>query len=115
MTRIKTKAINKVSSISRPAGKAPAQEEEDDDDMGMDPYIDTLRCTSCDECININDKMFAYNGEKQAYIKDPKAGKFKQLVMAAEVCPAEIIHPGNPLNPKEKDLDRLIKRAEPFN
>jgi pyruvate-ferredoxin/flavodoxin oxidoreductase len=95
--------------------EVPAQEEDDDDDMGMDPYVDTLRCTSCDECININDKLFAYNGEKQAYIKDAKKGTFKQLVMAAEVCPAEIIHPGNPLNPKEKDLDKLIKRAEPFN
>ncbi|MBW2713827.1 MAG: ferredoxin [Deltaproteobacteria bacterium] len=93
----------------------PAAEEDDDDDMGMDPYIDTLRCTSCDECLNINDKMFVYNDEKQAYIKDAKAGKFRQLVMAAEVCPAEIIHPGSPLNPKEKDLEKLIKRAEPFN
>ncbi len=103
-------------SVEVVAPGAPAQEEDDDDDdMGMDPYIDTLRCTSCDECTNINDKVFAYNGEKQAYIKDAKKGTFKQMVMAAEACPAEIIHPGNPLNPKEKDLDRLIKRAEPFN
>jgi len=37
------------------------------------------------------------------------------MVMAAEACPAECIHPGDPLNPKEKGLDKLIKRAEPFN
>jgi pyruvate-ferredoxin/flavodoxin oxidoreductase len=35
--------------------------------------------------------------------------------MGAERCPVDIIHPGTPLNPKEKDLDKWIKRAEPFN
>jgi pyruvate-ferredoxin/flavodoxin oxidoreductase len=37
------------------------------------------------------------------------------MVTAAERCPVRIIHPGTPLNPKEKNLDKLIKRAEPFN
>jgi pyruvate-ferredoxin/flavodoxin oxidoreductase len=59
--------------------------------------------------------MFAYNDKKQAFIKDPKAGTFKQLVQGAEKCPVRIIHPGTPLNPREKDLDKWIKRAEPFN
>jgi pyruvate-ferredoxin/flavodoxin oxidoreductase len=59
--------------------------------------------------------MFAYNEDGLAYIKDPRAGTFKQLVMAAETCAPGIIHPGDPLNPDEKDLDKLIKRAEPFN
>jgi pyruvate-ferredoxin/flavodoxin oxidoreductase len=58
--------------------------------------------------------MFAYNAKKQAYIKDAKAGTFKDLVTAAERCPAQIIHPGTPLNPKEKDLEKWIKRAERF-
>ena len=53
--------------------------------------------------------------QMQAEIGDASAGTFKQLVMAAEACPAECIHPGDPLNPKEKGLDKLIKRAEPFN
>jgi len=88
---------------------------DDEEDMGNEPYIDTIRCTSCDECTGINNKMFAYNEEGLAYIKDPTAGTFKQLVMAAEACAPEIIHPGDPLNPDEKDLDKLIKRAEPFN
>ena len=83
--------------------------------MGNEPYIDTIRCTSCDECTSINNKMFAYNEDGLAYIKDPTAGTFKQLVMAAEACAPEIIHPGDPLNPDEKDLDKLIKRAERFN
>ena len=49
--------------------------------------------------------MFVYDENKQAYIKDPLAGTFAQIVQAAERCPAGIIHPGDPLNPKEKDLE----------
>ena len=63
----------------------------------------------------MNGKMFAYNDKKQAYIKDAKAGTFQQLVLAAEKCPVAIIHPGTPLNPKEKNVEKWIKRAEPFN
>jgi pyruvate-ferredoxin/flavodoxin oxidoreductase len=91
---------------------APAAAEEV---MGNEPYIDTIRCTSCDDCLKVNPKVFVYNADQQAEIGDARAGTFKQLVMAAEACPAECIHPGDPLNPKEKDLEKLIKRAEPFN
>ena len=95
---------------------APAAAVDDDDDfMGNEAYIDTLRCTSCDDCLKINPKVFIYNEDQQAFLGDAKAGTFKQIVMAAEACPAECIHPGDPLNPKEKGLDKLIKRAEPFN
>jgi pyruvate-ferredoxin/flavodoxin oxidoreductase len=95
---------------------APAVvEEEAEEGIALEPYIDTIRCTTCNECTNINKKLFAYNDAKQAYIKDPKAGTFKQIVQAAEKCPVKIIHPGTPLNPKEKDLEKWIKRAEPFN
>ena len=59
--------------------------------------------------------MFAYNEDGLAYIADPRAGTFRQLVEAAEACAPSIIHPGDPLNPDEKGLDKLIKRAEPFN
>jgi pyruvate-ferredoxin/flavodoxin oxidoreductase len=97
------------------ADVAASEDDEDEEDMGNEPYIDTIRCTSCDECTNLNDKMFAYNEDGLAYIKDPRAGTFKQLVMAAEACAPEIIHPGDPLNPDEKGLDKLIKRAEPYN
>ncbi len=77
-----------------------AAEDEEDDELVMEPYIETARCTTCDECININKKLFAYDENKQAY---------------AEKCTAEIIHPGTPLNKKEKDLDKWIERAKPFN
>ena len=102
------------AAAAAPIAQAP-QPEEDDDDLTMDPYIETARCTSCNECTNMNNKMFAYDENKQAYIKDAKAGTFQQLVKAAEACPAELIHPGTPLNPKEKDLDKWIARAERFN
>jgi pyruvate-ferredoxin/flavodoxin oxidoreductase len=97
------------------ATASAAGTDEDDDGLALEPYIDTAMCTSCNECTNINGQMFAYDGNKQAYIKDPRAGTFAQLVQAAEKCPAAIIHPGTPLNPKEKDLEKWVKRAEKFN
>ncbi len=77
-------------------------------------YIETPRCTSCNECIAINDKMFGYNRDKQAFIADVAAGTYRQLVEAAEGCQVSIIHPGKPRNPDEPGLEELIKRAEPF-
>jgi pyruvate-ferredoxin/flavodoxin oxidoreductase len=87
----------------------------DDDDLALEAYIETERCTTCNECTNLNGRMFAYNENKQAYIKDIKAGTFAQLVMAAEKCPAALIHPGTPVNPGEKDLAKWIERAKAFN
>jgi pyruvate-ferredoxin/flavodoxin oxidoreductase len=82
---------------------------------GLEPWIDSELCTSCDECTNLNPRMFAYNANKQAYIKDPHAGTFQELVKAAERCTARIIHPGTPLDPDESDLEKWIERAKPFN
>ena len=79
-----------------------------------DAWIETARCPSCNECQTINDKMFTYNENKQAYIRDIDAGTYRQLVEAAEVCQVAIIHPGKPRNPAEPGLDELVKRAEPF-
>ncbi|MEX0892538.1 MAG: 2-oxoacid:acceptor oxidoreductase family protein [Gemmatimonadota bacterium] len=104
-----------VEAGAAPAPAPAAVEEDEDGGLAMEPYIDTARCTTCNECTNLNGKMFAYNEDKQAYIKDPKAGTFAQLVQAAERCPAALIHPGTPLNPKEKDLEKWLKRAEPFS
>lgn len=92
-------------------------QEEGDEEEGLsfdEPYIETLRCTTCDECTTINPRLFAYNENKQAYIADATAGTFRELVLAAEKCPVKIIHPGKPLDPDEPHLDELIKRAEPF-
>ena len=58
--------------------------------------------------------MFAYDGNKQAYIKDLNAGTYAQLVEAAENCQVAIIHPGKPRNANEAGLEDLIKRAEVF-
>jgi pyruvate-ferredoxin/flavodoxin oxidoreductase len=105
-------AIAVPAIVSAPAPAAVATEE---DDLAMEPYVETARCTSCNECTNLNGRLFAYNADKQAYIKDPRGGTFAQLVQAAERCPAAIIHPGTPLNPREKDLEKWVKRAAPFN
>jgi len=103
-------------AAAAPAEAPAAAEAEDEDEvLSSEPWIETIRCTSCDECTTINNKMFAYNEDGLAYIKDPRAGTFRQLVEAAEKCAPSIIHPGEPLNPDEKGLDQLIKRAEPFN
>ena len=79
------------------------------------PRIDTEKCTACDECTNLNPKMFAYNENKKAYIKDPNAGPYSHLVKAAEKCTALVIHPGLPKDRSEKDIDKWIKRGEKFN
>ena len=86
-----------------------------DEPLAIEPSIDSALCTSCNECTNISKKLFAYNADKQAYVKDPRGGTFAQLVKAAELCPVSIIHPGTPLNPKEKDLEKWVARAARFN
>ncbi len=92
-----------------PAAEAPAAEPSSDE-----PYIETPRCTTCNECTLLNNRMFAYNENKQAYIKDPSAGTYRQLVEAAESCQVAIIHPGKPRDSHEPGLDELLKRAEAF-
>jgi len=79
------------------------------------PWIESEECTSCDECIKLNDKLFAYDKDKRAYIKDPKAGSYQDLVKAAEKCTAQVIHPGLPADMSEKDIEKWIKRGEKFN
>jgi ferredoxin len=94
----------------------PEPVEEPEEALSFDePWLDTDMCTTCDDCMAINKMMFVYNDNKQAIIKDPKAGTYADLVEAAEICPAKCIHPGKPLDPNEPGLDELIARAEPFN
>ena len=102
------------TSAAPAATAAPAAEPAADKPPSDEAWIETSRCPSCNECQTINDKMFAYNDNKQAYIKDIDAGTFRQLVEAAEVCQVAIIHPGKPRNPNEPGLEELIERAKPF-
>ena len=81
----------------------------------MAPWIDTDECTSCDECTNLNGAIFAYNESKKAYIKDPLAGPYKDLVKAAEKCTAQVIHPGLPKDMDEKNIEKWIARGSRFN
>ena len=77
-------------------------------------FIETARCSTCNECTTINNRMFRYNADKQAYIADITAGTYAQLVEAAESCQVAVIHPGKPRNPNEPGLEDLIRRAEAF-
>ena len=94
-----------------PAAAAPEAEATPPSD---EPYIETARCSTCNECTQINNRMFAYDENQQARIVDVNAGTYKQLVEAAENCRVAIIHPGKPKNPNEPGLEDLMKRAEAF-
>ncbi|MGA2895127.1 MAG: hypothetical protein ABSE22_19850, partial [Xanthobacteraceae bacterium] len=98
-----------IAAAVAPAAAAAAPERSPDE-----AYIETERCSTCNECTLLNDRMFAYNANKQAYIADIKAGSYAQLVEAAESCQLGIIHPGKPINKAESGLDDLIARAQPF-
>jgi hypothetical protein len=123
-SRLATEALAKQAStaIAAPAeipaapaaASAPSVAEAAPEKPSDDPYIETARCTSCNECTLINDKMFAYDANKQASIVNPDAGTYRQLVEAAENCQVSIIHPGKPRNANEPGLDELKARAEPF-
>jgi hypothetical protein len=103
-----------AEAVAVPAAPAPAAVEAEPERSSDDPYVETARCTTCNECTQINDKMFGYNENKQASIINPDAGTYRQLVEAAESCQVSIIHPGKPRKPNEPGLDELMKRAEPF-
>jgi hypothetical protein len=102
-------AASTAVAAEPPAAEEPAAPASDD------PWIETIRCTTYNECTQINDRMFAYNADKRAYVADPDAGTFRELVEAAESCQVAIIHPGKPRNPNEPGLEELLARAEPFN
>jgi len=98
-----------VAAAATPAAAEAAPERNPDE-----AWIETARCPSCNECQNINDRMFKYNDNKQAYIADINAGTYRQLIEAAEACQVSIIHPGKPRNPNEPGLAELLERAKPF-
>jgi len=107
-------SVAATAAAAAPAAPAAVAEPAEAERSSDDPYIETARCASCNECTQINDKMFAYDANKQASIVNPDAGTYRQLVEAAESCQVSIIHPGKPRNPNEPGLDELTKRAELF-
>jgi ferredoxin len=100
-----------AAEVAPPAAPEPEAAERPPSD---EAWIETARCPSCNECQQINPRMFAYNDNKQAYIKDIAAGTYRDLVEAAESCQVAIIHPGKPRDPNEPGLAELIERAKPF-
>jgi len=103
-----------LAAAPEPAPPSPAEEEEPELSFD-DPYIDSPLCTSCNECTNINSRLFHYNENKQAFIADPTAGSFAELVKAAGLCPARCIHPGKPRSDDNTATPELIARAAEFN
>jgi len=93
-------------AVAEPPAAAEPQEPEEEE-----AWVDTPLCTSCDECTRKLPQVFAYNGNKQAYVKNPRGARFKEIVATAELCTAKIIHPGTPWDPAEPDLQATLARA----
>ncbi len=113
-------AVQPPPAAKEEVAAAPEEEPEiapdEEEQLSFDePWIDTMLCTSCNDCLNINPILFIYNENKQAELGDVSAGTYAQLVEAAEICPANCIHPGKPTNPNEEGLEELILRAAPYN
>ncbi len=97
------------AAASAPAAGAP------DASGYLAPWIESEDCTSCDECIQLNPEIFAYDERKKAIIKNPAGGPYRDLVKAAERCTARVIPPGLPRARSEKDVEKWIARAEKYN
>jgi ferredoxin len=127
-------ALTALSTGAAPAAaptapvEAPPQPVEEEEEVAVEeeeaeeeavsfnePYITAALCTTCNECTNLNGRMFQYNQNKQATIADAGAGTFEELVKAAEKCPARCIHPGAPREGDATVTDDLLARAAKFN
>ncbi len=106
-----------VEAVVPAATSTPAVAVAADADVAQvaeDPWIDSVLCTSCNDCTNLNGQLFTYNANKQAVIGDVTAGTYAELVTAAEKCPARCIHPGLPANRGEPGVEELVRRAAKF-
>jgi ferredoxin len=102
------------AAVADQPSAAPGAEVVEPERNPDEPYIETIRCSTCNECTQVNPRMFAYDANKQAYIADLKAGTYAQMVEAAESCQLSIIHPGKPWDVSEPGLEELVARAQPF-
>ena len=97
-----------------PSAPAPSAAALPPAEEAVAPYIESYLCTSCNDCRKINPRLFAYDANQQAYIADPTAGTFAELVRAAEGCPAKCIHPGTPLPGDKTVTPDLLARAAKY-
>jgi pyruvate-ferredoxin/flavodoxin oxidoreductase len=105
-------AVTAAGPTPAPAAAAPAAARAGE---YVAPWIDSAQCTSCNECVRLNPKMFVYGADGKAYIKDATAGPYTDLVKAAERCTARVIHPGAPADRSFKDAARWIARGAAYN
>ncbi|MCF8257147.1 MAG: ferredoxin, partial [Flavobacteriales bacterium] len=91
----------------------PVQEEQAE--VSAEVWVETFRCTTCNDCIDQLPAVFKYNSDKQSFVHNPKGGTFGKIVALAEKCPAKCIHPGLPQNSDEPGLDELMKVAAALN
>lgn len=113
------KTVEKKISIPANLNGATIQEEKtveinEETIISSEPWVESFKCTTCNDCTDKLPNVFKYNSDKQAYIYDAGKATFRQLVEVAEKCPAKCIHTGDPLNKNESGLQELLKRAEPF-
>lgn len=105
-------AATLIPTVEQPTSAEPAASVAP---QTLAPWLDTEDCTSCGECLAINNRLFGYNKNNKAIILDPQGGPYRDLVKAAEKCTAKVIHPGLPADRSDKDIEKWIARAEPYN
>ena len=110
-----TAVAAEVEAMSDETATTVAVPQTDDHTPVEVAYIDSPLCTTCHDCINLNNRMFRYDDNKQAYLADRKAGTFAELVKAAEACPGRCIHPGIPPDDDASVTPALIERARKFD
>jgi ferredoxin len=112
---------NVIKSLENPATSAPSAVSDpevapdQEQEISSDAWVETFRCTSCNDCTEQLPAVFKYNADKQAYVHNPRGGTYAKLITVAEKCPAKCIHPGLPQQPDEPGMAELIKRAEALN
>jgi pyruvate-ferredoxin/flavodoxin oxidoreductase len=114
--RVASEVLVPAPATGEMENAATGEPEAGSDSAGYSaPWIDSEECTACDECIKINPSMFKYDDNQKAYIADPHAGPYSDLVKAAEKCTAQIIHPGLPRDRSAPDIDKWIARGAKRN
>ena len=81
----------------------------------MAPWIDTDQCTTCDECTNINKKIFVYNDKKKAIIKDPEGRSVSRHRQGCREV-HRTSHPsgssGRPLRERHREVDQARREVQ---